>query len=99
MCWSSYREFSPRTSVDISSHSQQFKVIVKDRLIRTNDTSSALETVNNSLPCKLTFTYLLAMTKLKLKTRLKRTVTLFVVDNVLYSVRVTGCVNLGVVYT
>jgi len=43
-----YLEFSSGTSVDISSHSPQLQVIVKDPLLRTNDTSSALETFSDS---------------------------------------------------
>jgi len=61
--WSSYLEFSSRTSANISSYSQQLQVLVKDPRLRTNDTSIALETFSDSGRLyKLTsylFTYLL----------------------------------------
>ena len=43
----------------ISSHSQRLQVLVKDPLVCTNGTSSALETFSDSGLYKLTFTYLL----------------------------------------
>jgi len=54
-----YFYFSPsRTSADISSHSQQLQVLVKDPPLCTNDTSSALEILSDGGLYKLPF-YLL----------------------------------------
>jgi len=64
-------EFSPRTSADISSQSQQLQVLVEDPLVRTNDTSSALETFSDSELYKLIF-YLLTYLLTNLLTYYKR---------------------------